>query len=870
MSARPLIVRLDQQEAADLIGSKAAGLQRLMRDGQRVPPGFVVTTAAYRRAAGGVAADRRDSADAWPLPPALGGAIATAYERLVEPSDAGQPAVAVRSSATLEDLPDAAFAGLYATGTGIRGVEEVLLWVRRCWASLYDPAAVAYRREHGFAEARAAMAVIVQRLIPAEVAGVAFTVDPVSGQRDRVVLNAAWGLGASVVDGLVEPDTFVVERNGPRIVSRTIGDKATRAGATAAAPREAVSAAQRRQPTLDDPTISAIAELALRAEALWEQPVDVEWALANGQVWLLQSRPATGITGTATREPQGLAAESDSPPFEVVWPTPEAANYHWKLSQRQGPPEAWRPLEQDISSRFGRGRLHAARIKGQESYDETIWVQGYRYSRTVKNTESEEERTHREREFQAAVDACTERGDTYYQAVVEPEVLARNAKLDAVDLAALAPEQLADHLAKTAAMLERHWTLHWLGVSESVIQLTGERFTVVYKELTGDEREEIPKKLLAGIPNKFTETVDGLIALARTLQAGPALRQAIESEQPTTFLARLPALPGGDRFREQLDAFLARWGLRSGMGFGTNRSPDLVCWREDPSLVIAILRRYVSQDLERITAPQRRTADERAALLAKTMDAIGADPARRERFTFWYAAAQCAARNFEDHNYDIDSVSYALVHLAVVACGERLTTAGSLADSQDIWLLHLAEVGSGLRELARPPTERRDWRALVAARRAEHRRQQALRPPPAIGAPPPAEDKQERRPEEQDEAEPPALTSDEEARLLVRGQAGSAGVATGRVRLIPRTVTVPDVAPGEILVSNNAGPIWTPVFPTVAAIVLDEGALFQHAMGAAREYGIPGVLQTKEATAVLQEGQLVTVDGTRGLVLRPE
>ena len=286
--------------------------------------------------------------------------------------------------------------------------------------------------------------------------------------------------------------------------------------------------------------------------------------------------------------------------------------------------------------------------------------------------------------------------------------------------------------------------------------------------------------------------------------------------------------------------------------------------------MIAILQRYVGQDLEGITAPQRRTADERAALFAKTLDTIGADQKRRERFTFWYTAAQRQARNFEDHNYDIDSVSYALVHLAVAACGERLTAAGALADPQDIWMLHLAEVGTALRELAGPPNARRDWRALVAARRAGYGRQQALHPPPTIGAPPLAEDRQERRPEQPDEAEQPALTSEEEARLLVQGQAGSAGVATGRVRLIPRTVTVPDVAPGEILVSNNAGPLWTPVFPTVAAIVLDGGALFQHAMGAAREYGIPGVLQTKEATTVLEEGQLITVDGNRGLVLRPE
>ena len=207
------------------------------------------------------------------------------------------------------------------------------------------------------------------------------------------------------------------------------------------------------------------------------------------------------------------------------------------------------------------------------------------------------------------------------------------------------------------------------------------------------------------------------------------------------------------------------------MGFGTNRSPDLVCWREDPSLVIAILRHYVAQDLDRITAPQRRTAEERAALLAKTLDAIGADQERRERFTFWYTAAQQAARNFEDHNYDIDSVSYALVHLAVVACGERLTTGGALADSQDIWMLHLAEVGTALRELPWSPAERRDWPAHWSRHAGQaHRRQQTLCPPPTIGTPPAADDKQERRPEEQDEAEPSALTSEEEARLLVRGR----------------------------------------------------------------------------------------------------
>ncbi|MGH2350775.1 MAG: PEP-utilizing enzyme, partial [Chloroflexota bacterium] len=157
------------------------------------------------------------------------------------------------------------------------------------------------------------------------------------------------------------------------------------------------------------------------------------------------------------------------------------------------------------------------------------------------------------------------------------------------------------------------------------------------------------------------------------------------------------------------------------------------------------------------------------------------------------------------------------------------------------------------------------WKRLVAAHQALDAWYRTLRPPPTLGAPPPEEPKREEG--DKTAAAPAEPEEPEPADLVVKGKPGSAGVATGRVRLIDRETIVPDVEPGDVLVAHNAGPIWTPVFPTLAAVVLDEGALFQHAMLTCREYGVPAVFGTKDATTRLREGQRVTVNGDKGWVL---
>jgi pyruvate,water dikinase len=261
----------------ELVGGKCANLGELTSAGFPVPPGFAVTTAAYER----------DDIDA---------AVAEAYAELGRVAGRADPPVAVRSSAIAEDMPDASFAGVQDTYLWVCGLEAVLDGVRRCWASFHNPEAVAYREAHGIT--RGGMSVAVQYMVDARVAGVMFTLNPVSGDRSSVAIDASYGLGVSVVGGEVTPDSFLVSKVTREIVRRQIGAKAIEVVADPAARTtitRAVSDERQAQPSLSDEEIGRLVEIGRRIETHYAQPQDVEWAIDRhlGELFILQSRPET-------------------------------------------------------------------------------------------------------------------------------------------------------------------------------------------------------------------------------------------------------------------------------------------------------------------------------------------------------------------------------------------------------------------------------------------------------------------------------------------------------------------------------------------------------------------------------------------------
>jgi pyruvate,water dikinase len=315
-----------RSEDIDSVGGKGASLGEMTSAGLPVPPGFVVTAETYRwfieetgiaeELFEAVDVDADDStalADAearaeelilgTDMPDGLREEILEAYADL----DDGEAFVAVRSSATAEDLPDASFAGQQETFLNITG-EDLVERVKECWASLFTRRAIYYRQEQGFAHRDVDIAVVVQRMVDAEKSGVMFTSHPSTGD-DRIIIEAAWGLGEAVVSGSVSPDNYVIDRGTGEIIEETIADKKTmmiKDPETGETVEREVEADRREARVLDSDEIERLIELGETAEDHYGDPQDVEWAIVDGEVFMLQSRPITTIS-----DPEAAAGVTD-------------------------------------------------------------------------------------------------------------------------------------------------------------------------------------------------------------------------------------------------------------------------------------------------------------------------------------------------------------------------------------------------------------------------------------------------------------------------------------------------------------------------------------------------------------------------------
>lgn len=293
----------------DLVGGKAASLSRFAA-AHRVPPGFCLTTAAYH-AWSRLARPAHQRAT---LPPALRGALHDAYGELGRRCGADPLRVAVRSSAIDEDGADASFAGQHETFLNVVGIDAVAEALVGCWSSGRSQRALAYRRGSGLDADRILLAVVVQQLVPADASAVVFSADPVSGRRDQVLIDASFGLGESIVGGSVTPDSYRVDKVSGAVVERTVGSKERMHIPVPGGTREVpVPRPLRSRAALTDEQCAACAALARSLEEDMGQPVDVECAFYDGQLYLLQCRAITRLpTNPSEALPRGRHAEADA------------------------------------------------------------------------------------------------------------------------------------------------------------------------------------------------------------------------------------------------------------------------------------------------------------------------------------------------------------------------------------------------------------------------------------------------------------------------------------------------------------------------------------------------------------------------------
>jgi pyruvate,water dikinase len=389
-----------------------------------------------------------------------------------------------------------------------------------------------------------------------------------------------------------------------------------------------------------------------------------------------------------------------------------------------------------------------------------------------------------------------------------------------------------------------HGMLNFVTVSASM-------FADFYNEAFSPDDPTEAYQLLGGYPTRSVDAGRGLWALGRAISESDALRDAFESTDAADLPARLDEFPEGQAFASSLTEYLDEFGWRSDVF----EMADPM-WREDPTIPLNTLQGYIGLDDSHDPEVRYRSAVElRERLMAQARERLADEPERLGQFNSMHEAARHYLTLTEDHNFWIDQVGNGVMRAGALEFGRRLAERGAIDSADDVFWLYLAEIREGLQGT--------DQRALVTDRRAENERWAAIVPPPFIGEPPPPSgDPFEAAMMKMfgEPAEPSAEPN------VITGAGASAGTVQGTVRVVTDLSQASKVREGDVMVCEMTMPAWTPLFSIASAVVADTGGVLSHCAIVSREYGMPCVVGTAVGTSVLQDGMLVTVDGSKGIV----
>lgn len=802
------VVGLDRLRQADAprVGVKAANLGELIHAGFDVPEGFV-----------GIGVDDD--------------------EMIRAAAHWGDVPLAVRSSSAAEDLGDASFAGQYESVLDVRGPDELAAAVRRVRASLATERVRRYQAGVS-ADAVGRIGVVVQRQVAADVSGVAFTANPVTGA-DEIVVSAVRGLGERLVSGEVDPDEWVVR-----------GDAAV----CLRAPEQSAR----------DEQVVEVAEVARRVAAHFGFPVDIEWAFQGDKLWLLQARPITALPAPATP----AAAPVDVP--DGYWereshftqPISPMTRMFLGVNTRAltvacgdvGLPLdglEWRELG-------GWVYLRVVPLGGKEPPPLPAWL-----ARPVNALMS---RAHPLLRRRVARLEEVERTDHLLGTVARwwnedrAVFAARVRELQGVPLPTMSDEDLARHFDESlrfaADALTLHHRLHLADVAFPV------RLAMFCKEHLGWAEGEV-LEMLAGLSEASTEPGRALAALAALANARPRVRDLILQSDDSA-MARLEEVD--DTFANAFSAYLHEYGCRA-LRYDV-AEPTL---GELPAVALGLVRDQLVRgyDADARAAAQREKRD---ATVTRARAELAGRPADvREQFEWLLERAERSYPVREDNEFYLVSAPLALIRYAALEIGRRLAERDRLDRPDDVFFLEAAEAGGVL-------ADGRELRELVGRREGELARARAHPAPATYGPPPPPPVLAGLPPLVQEylravllsvelvlEAERSGDRQDG-ADGVLEGISASSGTYTGPVRVILHEGEFGKIRAGDVLVCPITSPVWSVLFASVGALVTDTGGILSHAAIIAREYHIPAVVATGNATTLLHDGQLVTVDGYAGVV----
>ena len=889
-----------QQAKLQNVGGKGANLCRLACAGFRVPPAFLVTVSAYQyfisanRLEEDIAsfsnnarlddpqnleycsAEIRRRFTAGSIPKAVADDLRHAYLSL------GQTAVAVRSSATAEDLPDLSFAGQQDTFLNVVGEEQLLKALVDCWSSLWTARAIGYRLRNRIEHAGVQIAVVVQAMVESQASGVLFTANPLSGLRGECVIDATCGLGEALVSGRVEPDHYVVSAAEKRILSRSLGSKQLSIhGAPGGGTQEQIEERAAVQ-ALSDENILALAELGCQVEALYAFPQDIEWAWSDETLYLLQSRPITSLYPL----PAGMPPE----PLKVMF----------SFAAVQGIMEPITPIGQDALRWVAAtiARLFGVRIP---RHTQTVFfVAGERLWANItalfRNTVGRRmlpsifdlvEPTVRQALQQIWDDPHLQparKGISIHARmqlvhfgiplagnmllnllaprkrrkfiVASGERILQQVEQRSSQVSGDPHEKLAQRIGLFSDLVTKNvhriFPLFVSGVAAGMASwnllnmLTQKMITP-----TGNGKgrlHDLVMEITRGMPyNPTTEMDLALWDIAKGIQGDASLLAVFRQHESAELAAayQLRGLPPA--LLQAVDAFLARYGGRGVGEIDLGRSR----WAEDPAHVFEMLSSFL-QITNEAQAPDvvfRRSAESARQTVEQLVNIAAGSPhgwlkARLVRFLSGRVRNLLGLR--ENPKFFVVRLMW-IIRRELLKSGQEFAASGELEQPDDVCFLtfdELASLASGAQV---------NWRSLVAQRRAVYQREILRRQIPRLLL-------------SDGRAFYEGMNMQGDDQHVIHGSPVSPGSVEGQVRVVldPRQA---GLLPGEIMVCPGTDPSWTPLFLSAVGLVMETGGMMTHGAVVAREYGIPAIVGVDRATLRLHTGQRIRMDGSSGQIV---
>ncbi|TFG20150.1 MAG: hypothetical protein EU533_06285 [Promethearchaeota archaeon] len=872
----------------ELCGAKSANLGKLIYFGFPVPEGFVINTSAFKlflehnklqnwvntlvskidfndsNSINSIAEEIRQRILESELPQEIVEEIKIRYSMIESP-------VAIRSSATLEDLSSASSAGQMETSLNITSFEAVIDKITECFASLYSPRALAYRHRIQFNEKDTLIAVIIQKMVPSKSAGVIFTANPVTGDKTELIIESNWGLGESVVSGYAEPDKFILKKSVEenQILSREIGSKNIIIDASETGIIHKKDDERKEKASLTDEEIIQLSKIAVKIETEFNEAQDIEWAIDyEGKPRILQSRPITFLKETNPMDnivwSRGYSDDywndAVSPLFFELLGDHLTEIVNVELNKIMG----YNTLNTSETSRLL--RLHKAHayfnlevlmqkvsneipgfLRNEDLLNYFPTGRGKYGKDTIKNLPfnlfgrlwAELRVAIKDPNGKASKTATAYNEWTHN--ILNPYFEEFMENLN--KLSEYSNQELFNKSYEANEIMISHYRLVRYGIPVHNIGMNLLTQYLLNRWIGREEASRIYPILVSGLEHKTSETNSRINELADIVRSSQELTKLIHETPSNEIIGRLEQTKTTDSVRLQsgLKKFNIDFGFR-----GFTREAYYKRWGEDPSLIFNILKPLAIGNVINFSEIEKQNIDLKNETEKYVKEKINSSLTGPIKWKFFSGILNTARKYIifrEQQRYNLDKWITMMRYIYLEA-GKRFVQQGILKDPSEIFFLNKKEVKTLLLENKEPI----NFKPIILERESSFHRYENITPPKFLQG-------------EREFNDPPPLDS-----KILKGMPASQGLHTAPIRVLLIIDDIWKVKAGEILIVPRTDPGWTPIFSKIGGLVTETGGILSHGAVVAREYGIPAVTNVYNACKILKTGMNGTIDGVKGEV----